>query len=169
MPVPFAPREVTSIDPSAIVAIAALVVTIALLGAVGMLFVRVRRLDRALEGLTRGADGTNLSAIVETHLDKVYAMGRQVDVLDVRATALEREGRKAFQRLGLVRYNPFEDTGGNQSFVVALLDADGDGLVLTSLHSRQATRMYAKPIRGGRSDTTLSSEEVEALRIALGR
>jgi len=96
-------------------------------------------------------------------------MGRQVDVLDVRATALEREGRKAFQRLGLVRYNPFEDTGGNQSFVVALLDADGDGLILTSLHSRQATRMYAKPIRGGRSDATLSSEEVEALGIALGR
>ena len=96
-------------------------------------------------------------------------MGRQVDLLDVRATTLEREGRKAFQRLGVVRYNPFDDTGGNQSFVVALLDADGDGVLLTSLHSRQATRLYAKPVRGGRSDASLSAEEVEALGIALGR
>lgn len=169
MPVPLALREVTPIDTSAIATIALLLVSIALVAAVAFLLVRVRRLDRTLEALTRGADGTSLSAIVETHLDKVYAMGRQVDGLDVRASTLEREGRKAFQRLGLVRYNPFEDTGGNQSFVVALLDTDGDGFIITSLHSRQATRMYAKPVRGGRSDTTLSTEEVEALGIALGR
>ena len=163
------PREVTPIDTSAIVTIALVIVTIALLAAVALLVVRVRRLERTLEGLTRGEDGTSVGAVVETHLDKVYAMGRQVDVLDVRASTLEREGRKAFQHLGLVRYNPFEDTGGNQSFVVALLDADGDGFILTSLHSRQATRMYAKPVRRGKSDASLSAEEVEALGIALGR
>ena len=134
-----------------------------------MLASRVRRLERSLDALTRGEDGTSLAAIVETHLDKVYAMGRQVDGLDVRTRTLEREGRKAFQRLGLVRYNPFEDTGGNQSFVLALLDADGDGTILTSLHTRQATRMYAKSVRGGVPEAALSEEEAEALRAALGR
>jgi hypothetical protein len=168
-PRPSPPLEDTRIDTSALAGIAALVLAIVLLAAVAFLLSRVRRLERRLEALTRGDDGTSLSAVVETHLDKVYAMGREVDLLDVRAATLERESRKALQRLGIVRYNPFEDTGGNQSFVLALLDADGDGVVLTSLHTRQATRLYAKPVRGGRSDASLSTEEVEALGIALGR
>ena len=63
-----------------------------------------------------------------------------------------RRQPRAFQRVGLVRYNPFEETGGNQSFALALLDADGDGWVLSSLHARTGTRVYAKAIVGGRSD-----------------
>ncbi len=120
-----------------------------------------------MEALTRGEDGKSLSSVLETHLDKVYAVARETDGLARRTATLEAEGRKAFQRLGLVRYNPFEDTGGNQSFALALLDADGDGTIITSLHTRQATRMYAKPVRNGRSDAALSDEETEALKIAL--
>jgi len=133
-----------------------------------VLAMRLRRLERSLDALTRGEDGKSLAGVLETHLDKVYAVARETDGLQRRTTTLEAEGRMALQRLGLVRYNPFEDTGGNQSFAVALLDADGNGVILTSLHTRQATRMYAKPVRAGRSDAALSAEETEALRIALG-
>ena len=63
---------------------------------------------------------------------------------------LEGAQRRAFQRVGLVRYNPFEETGGNQSFALALLDAAGDGWVLSSLHARSGTRVYAKAIKAGR-------------------
>ena len=77
-----------------------------------------------------------------------------------------RAARHAVQRVGLVRYNPFEDTGGNQSFALALLDADANGVVLTSLHSRQATRVYLRTIVAGRCDAALSAEEAEALRQA---
>ena len=59
--------------------------------------------------------------------------------------------------------NPFEDTGGNQSFALAMLDADGNGWVLSSLHARSGTRVYAKAIRGGLAETTLSEEENAAL------
>ena len=65
-----------------------------------------------------------------------------------------------------MRYNPFEETGGNQSFALALLDAEGNGWVLSSLHARQGTRVYAKSIRGGRSDAALSEEETAAIRQA---
>lgn len=65
--------------------------------------------------------------------------------------------------MGLVRYNPFENTGGNQSFALALLDAVGDGWILSSLHARAGTRVYAKAIKGGHSDAGLSAEEIEAL------
>ena len=75
--------------------------------------------------------------------------------------------RRSFQRIGLVRFNPFEDTGGNQSFALALLDANGDGIVFSSLHSRTGTRVYAKAVNGGRSETALSDEETQAVRDAM--
>ena len=73
------------------------------------------------------------------------------------------------QRIGVVRYNPFEDTGSNQSFVLAMLDARGDGFVLSTLHSRQATRMFLKAVSGGKADSAVSAEEAEALRLAAAR
>jgi len=65
-----------------------------------------------------------------------------------------------------VRYNPFEDTGSNQSFVLAMLDAAGDGFVLSSLHSRQQTRVFLKQLVNGKADTALSQEENEAIKRA---
>jgi hypothetical protein len=127
---------------------------------------RVRSIDTRLRGLTRGEGGGSLEAVLDAHLDKVYAVARQVDQLEVRTAVLEAASRKAFSRVGLVRYNPFEETGGNQSFAMALLDANGDGWVLSSLHARSGTRVYAKAIAGGRSETALSEEESAALRQA---
>ncbi len=128
---------------------------------------RIGRLRQSLTSLTRGADGANLGEILDAHLDKVYAVAREVDELAARSAVLEASGRLAIQRVGLVRYNPFEDTGGNQSFAVALTDAGGNGFVVNSLHSRTGTRVYAKAVSAGRSDGALSAEETEALRQAL--
>lgn len=143
------------------------VAVVILLLAVVALWRRVTRIDSRVGGLTRGEDGRSLEAVLDAHLDKVVAVGRQADDLTRRVVGLEAAGRKAFSRVGLVRYNPFEETGGNQSFALALLDADGDGWVLSSLHARSGTRVYAKAIRGGRSDGALSSEETEAIRQAI--
>ena len=88
--------------------------------------------------------------------------------LAARMAVLEGAQRRAFQRVGLVRYNPFEETGGNQSFALALLDAAGDGWVLSSLHARSGTRVYAKAIKAGRGDGALSEEETAAIRQATG-
>ena len=128
---------------------------------------RVGRLGRRLDDLTRGEDGPSLDDVLARHLDRMDAVGRDVEGLSARAGVLEALGRRSIQRVGLVRFNPFEDTGGNQSFALALTDAGGDGFVLSSLHSRTGTRVYAKSITGGRSDGALSEEEAEALRMAL--
>lgn len=127
---------------------------------------RLAELRRRLDGLTRGAQGESLGAVLEAHLDRVVAVSRDVGELTRRTGHLEREAAHAVSRVGLVRYNPFEDTGGNQSFALALLDADGDGVVISSLHSRSGTRVYAKAVTGGRPDGNLSGEEAEALEIA---
>lgn len=92
----------------------------------------------------------------------------ELDALSRRVAALEGVAPLAVQRVGVVRFNPFPDTGGNQSFVVALLDARGDGVVLSSLHSRGGTRVYLKQVASGTAETALSVEELEAIRRARG-
>ncbi len=124
---------------------------------------RTRQLDARLKGITRGSDGRSLEAILDAHLEKVFALSRELTDVSARTAILEAAQRRSFQRVGLIRYNPFEETGGNQSFALALLDAAGDGWVLSSLHARAGTRVYAKEIRAGRAEAGLSAEETAAI------
>lgn len=73
-------------------------------------------------------------------------------------------------RVTLRRFNPYQDTGGDQSFVLALLNEKGDGVVLSSLHSRAATRVFGKKVMGGRQDkVSFSKEEAEVVKEAMER
>lgn len=146
-----------------------LVVVLLLLLAVVWLALRTRRLGRRLGSLTEGADGQSLEAVLGSHLDRVRQVVRDVDLVAARTAVIERDLVGSFGRAGLVRFNPFEDTGGNQSFALALVDGRGDGFVISSLHSRNGTRLYAKAVAGGASETALSDEESEALRQALAK
>jgi hypothetical protein len=69
----------------------------------------------------------------------------------------------AVQGVGLVRFRAFQDTGGDQSFALALADGEGNGVVISALYGRGATRIYAKPVQGWLSPKTLSDEEKQAL------
>jgi len=137
-----------------------------------MLFIQSRRialLSERLDFLTQGADGQSLEEVLGTHLDTVTRVGHDLDDVIARIAMLEGSARVHFGRLGLVRFNPFDDTGGNQSFVLAMLDANNDGFVMSSLHSRTVTRLYAKAIFGGTSEMTLSAEETQAVEIAVSQ
>jgi Protein of unknown function (DUF4446) len=149
------------------IVIALAVACVVLLVLVMVLFRRTSASERRFAGLTRGESGTSLEGILEAHLDKVYAVSRDMDELAARAAVVEAAQRRSFQRIGLVRFNPFEDTGGNQSFALALLDQAGDGFVISSLHARASTRVYGKAVAKGTSESNLSAEESEALRLAL--
>jgi hypothetical protein len=140
--------------------IATIALGLSLLGLLVALIVLLR-VSRAGRRGGRGAavGDASLEATVTAQLERLSALDTRVTALDVRA-------KGAVQRIGVVRFNPFEDTGSNQSFALALLDARGNGVVISSLHSRQATRVYLKQISGGRSETALSDEESEALRQA---
>jgi hypothetical protein len=142
------------------------VAVVVLTVAVVVLALRIRAVDGRLGGLTRGETGGSLEAVLDAHLERVATVVRDVDRLAGRTAALETASRRAFSRVGLVRYNPFEETGGNQSFALALLDVDGNGWVLSSLHARSGTRVYAKAITAGRADAALSEEESAAIRQA---
>jgi hypothetical protein len=151
------------------IVIGLVVVVFALVMAVVGLIRRARSLGRRLESLTRGTDGESLEAVLGTHLDRVRQVVNDVNTVAARTALVERDLQGAFGRVGLVRFNPFEDTGGNQSFALALLDGRGDGFVVSSLHARSGTRVYAKAVTGGASEAALSAEEAEALRQALAK
>ena len=82
---------------------------------------------------------------------------------DQRLTHVEAEQHFLLNQTGLVRYNPFSDAGGNMSFSLALLNNNGDGAVVTSLHSREGTRLYAKQVVNYESEQILTNEEKEAV------
>ncbi len=122
----------------------------------------------------RGGGVATAPIVADPVLDQLLASQMQrldhmADELMAQAVRLrEAEGalRHTVRRFGIVRHNPFEDTGGNQSFALALLDDELNGVVITSLHARTGTRVYLRTIVGGTSDTALSAEETEALRQA---
>jgi hypothetical protein len=154
-------------DNLAVVVTVLLVVLVALLVAT---VVQSRRLGRALRGyrsLTAGSDGGSLQQVLDAHIGTVGSVSERLDHLVKLHQHLELRSRGSLQHVGLVRFNPFEDTGSDQSFAIALLDDRRDGIVISSLHGRGQTRVFAKPVEGGSSKHALSDEETQAIRIAL--
>lgn len=100
-------------------------------------------------------------------LEELEGCGRKIDILNRNFKELSREGLGHIQKVKVLRYNPYGDTGGDQSFTALLLNGRTDGLILTSLHSRAGTRIYIKPISGGKSRLELSKEEKEVLAGAI--
>jgi hypothetical protein len=80
---------------------------------------------------------------------------------------LEDTCENTIQKIGVVRFNPFNDMGGNQSFVIALLDNKNDGFLISSLFVKEGSRVYTKAVKNGKSDHTLLKEETEAIEKAI--
>jgi hypothetical protein len=92
--------------------------------------------------------------------EDIAKLGRQYD-------KLEKDEKYHIQKIGLLRFNPFKDTGGDQSFILALVDAHDTGIIITALYSRSGTRWYTKRVVKGKStEHELSDEEKKALSIA---
>ena len=79
---------------------------------------------------------------------------------------LKKESLCSIQKVGIVRFNPFSEVGSDQSFSVALLNKDNDGVVITSLYTREDNRVYGKPVKAGESSYSLSKEEKTAIEKA---
>jgi len=94
-------------------------------------------------------------------------LDNKVKIILEEIESLKKENKFSFKKIGVVRYNPFSEVGGNQSFSVALLDGNNNGIVITSLYSRDGNRVYAKPIENGRSEYSLSNEEKKAILEAI--
>lgn len=134
---------------------------------VAFLTVAVLNRGAGQKKLVKAADDGNLGGVIAEALKDIGNLDGRLDVLTNRLEAAIEESRGAVQRVGLVRFDAFEDVGGKLSFSVALLDDRGDGFILTALNGRDTSRCYSKEIKGKNSQVDLSDEENLAISKAM--
>lgn len=152
--------------PHVLIGIAALT-TVALF-AILSLTIKLARLNRRYQKLMQGADSLNLEWLLEKHMEEMRQSVGRVTQLQQQQDDLNLQAQRSLQHVGVVRFNAFDDMGGDMSFAIALLDGRENGVVLSSLFGRSESRVYAKPIERGQSAYLLTAEEKEAVRLAAG-
>ena len=125
------------------------------------------RLRGRLRTILNESGTTGLDEVLDTQRKGIEGLSQRLDTVTALQRELDAATKLALQRVGVVRYNPFQDSGGDQSFALALLDHAGTGIVISSLHGRAETRIFAKQIENGKSTHSLSEEEQQAIRAAL--
>lgn len=118
---------------------------------------------RRQKRLLRGADGASLERMLREHMEGAEKVRRDLAGAAEQGVANDAALRLCLQRVGVVRYDAFMNVGGEQSFSLALLDADASGIVLSGLYSRNDMRVYAKPVSKGTSPVVLTDEERQAI------
>ncbi len=116
--------------------------------------------------LGRGVKSGNLVKVIDGLVDIEKSNIKAIDEVKTAIATIEKDSLKHIQKLGLVRFNPFNETGGDQSFSLCLLDNKENGFMISCLHTRDRTRVYAKPISAGKSEYDFSKEEKKALDLA---
>jgi len=117
--------------------------------------------------LTKRTNSKSIDDILDTILKE--NSNHEKDIKEIRNTldSLEKESKTYYQKIGVVRFNPFERVGGDQSFVIAFLDKENTGIVINFLYTREGVRIYIKDVKQGKPDKfELSQEEMEAIKKA---
>ena len=134
---------------------------------VGILTFLYLKAVRHYQKLTVGVTKENLMKVLEEHFTRIEGLEQLANTIQRDIEGIKKEDLTHIQRVGLLRFNPFDDTGGNQSFALSLLDDHGDGVVISSLHSRETTRIYGKPVRNfTEGEFEFSAEEKQAVEEA---
>lgn len=109
----------------------------------------------------------SLISILDSITQKEEKNREAIENISSLCEQLKKDGSLHIQKIGLLRFNPFHDTGGDQSFILALLDSHDTGVVISSLHTRTGTRWYAKAVKAGKGqEYELSTEEQKAIKSA---
>lgn len=112
-------------------------------------------------------NGKNIEEDLQRYMDKVEDVQKQSDEIINYCKNINSDIEKCIQKIGIVRYSAFKDTGSDLSFALALLDEKNDGVVLNGIYSREMSNIYAKPIENGKSKYTISAEEQQAIDKAI--
>lgn len=128
---------------------------------------RARALESRLDAILGDVAVGNTPQMLAEYLQTVRSTAAATRAMKAEHDQVARLMPTVVRHIGLVRFSPFHDTGGDQSFTLALLDGRADGVVITALHSRSDSRLYAKPVERGKSSYSLTPEEIDAIDRAL--
>ena len=117
--------------------------------------------------LEKLGNGNNIEEDLETYMYRVEKVEKQNAEIANYVKTLDEDLTRCIQKVGIVRYNAFKDTGSDLSFTLALLDEHNDGVVLNGIYSREMSNIYAKPVENGESSYTMSEEEKLAVQKAI--
>lgn len=120
---------------------------------------RLRKIEHALKIFLSGKTGRDLERVLLDQREEVKALDQEIQELFEISNRLRELCLKSLHKISIVRFNPFKEVGGNQSFSVVLLDGKNSGIILSSLHTREGTRIYAKPVLHGEADGFPFTEE----------
>ena len=144
-----------------IVVIVLLIAFLALLGKVILLNKKYKRFMKKL------GSSDSLEEDLENYMYRVDRVEKQnADIMN-QINGLDKDLESCVQKVGIVRYSAFQDTGSDLSFTLALLDEHDNGVVFNGIYSREMSNIYAKPVENGNSKYTLSEEEQEAIKRAI--
>jgi hypothetical protein len=152
---------------SGISLVGALVVAALLLAWNIFLQISVSRVKKNQTELFSGKNGNDLEKLILDHGHNIKELDRDIQDLYGISNKINDLANRSVHKVGVVRFNPFKDLGGDQSFSIALLDGQSSGLIISGLHTREGNRVYAKPVEKGKAvKHPLTEEEVEAIKIA---
>jgi hypothetical protein len=159
------------LDPQLVALLAVLSSAVALVAlvVVGVLAIKLRGLRRTQSRALHGGSGEDLVGALSRHDGELAAVRRDLSTVHTNTEHLRELLRNTVSRVGVIRYDAFDDMGGALSFSAALLDERGDGVVISAINGRSETRCYAKPIAELRSEHHLSREEEAAIEAAQQR
>lgn len=123
------------------------------------------RLEQKIRSLSRGRSGENLDQVIRSFEKDIATLGTFKSETEKYLTTVERRLRRSIQGIGHKHFNAFQglDSGGRQSFATAILDETGNGVIFSTLHSRDRVNVFAKEISAFASAVTLTEEEQAAL------
>jgi hypothetical protein len=124
------------------------------------------RTEKRLKKFFSGKKAKDLESVIGELEQNIAELKTAKTSTEKELAGINSKLRKSIRGLQTIRFNPFPDQGGNQSFALGMLNEDGDGVILSSLYSRDRNSVFAKPVRGGRSEHELTEEEKEVLQKA---
>lgn len=127
---------------------------------------KLKRITEKLTLLTQNSNGTNIEDLITKYYSDVNeSLNKNRDILQ-NINKIESHLSNCMQKIGVVRYNAFDNVGSDLSFAVAILDGKDNGIILNGIYSRESSTTYAKPVIEGKSKYSLSAEEIQALDLA---
>lgn len=128
--------------------------------------IKFNKLNKKYSKFFNNSDNSNIERLVEENIDLCYEIMNKNKDIESSLNSIERNILQCVQKVGIVRYNAFDNVGSNLSFAIAILDGYDNGIVLNGIYSRETTTTYAKAIVNGQSKHVLSAEEIQAIDMA---
>ncbi len=127
---------------------------------------KLNKLTKRYKKFFKDSGNSNIERLIEENIDLCNEISNKNKDMENRINYMERNMLQCVQKIGVVRYNAFENVGSNLSFAIAILDGNDNGVVLNGIYTRESTSTYAKAIISGQSKYVLSAEEIQAIDIA---